>query len=354
MTREVERIEERLAGKSATEFSVCVVLDDHYEQGRSTISYPRTSTTTFESHYLAGTANAAALSATAHTINTLYAIPFVFNTAMRVEEISTEVQTEAAGAQIRLGIYDATDEARGDPYPNRLVWASGVLAGTVVAVVGESCEVDLEPGRLYFAVYTAGVLAPTIRSPIRGSMIPFQGIDAAFGANPGWGYQVARTFAALPDRFPTGATSSTGATAPGIGLRLMRSSVAEVERSYVAFVAPRDGYVLRRAKFVPADGQTQPGARSVDDALSEQGDNAWAYVRVGRRTGRNQRETFGDFDSRLQQANAWTPFALTGLADISVTLSQNQVLEVSTAQGGWPHVPLRGSLVQLDLAYEGA
>lgn len=346
--RDIERLEDTPRRRR---FSVVVQLNDAYEMGRTPASYLRTDTTTFESFYLAGSANAAALGTTAFAADILHAIPVVFPPGLRIEEVACEVTTDAVGATIRMGLYDATDEAKGNPYPNRLVFDSGELSGASTGVKGKDVEFDYVPGRLYFAVYVVGTSAPTIRAPIRGSMYPFNGMGAAFGANPGYGYTVTFTYAALPDHFPTGAISATAANAPGIGFRFARGSASEFTRTYVAYACPEDGEILRRARFIPSDG----GALlrdPFDDRATEQSDNAWVYVRAGRRSGRFQQEDFGSFDSRVHSCPPWEPFALTGHADINVTLAKDQILDVLTVQGGWPPPSLRGAAVQFDL--EGA
>lgn len=144
-----------------------------------------------------------ALLTAAQAIDTLHAIAFPIGLGARLDRLSFNVSALAAGSSARVGIYRST--SRRNIYPSSLVVDSGAIATTSNGYKTAAVNVPLKPG-LYWSVYFAGVLAPTV------SVIPNTATNIA-NAIAGWDdtpvarncLRVALAFGALPAAFPGGA-----------------------------------------------------------------------------------------------------------------------------------------------------
>lgn len=142
----------------------------------------------------------------AQAIDTLIAVPFPIGLGCTLDEIVFNVTAGAAGSSARVGIYRATSPT--NIYPSSLVIESGAVSTVAGGWKNTAIAATLTPG-LYWAVYLAGVLAPTVSSYVVG---------AGPNANPilGWNntpavlnsLRVAFAFAALPAAFPGAAALS--------------------------------------------------------------------------------------------------------------------------------------------------
>jgi hypothetical protein len=136
------------------------------------------------------------------TANTLYAFPFIIDQPLRIEDISTVIQTAVGGTTVRLAVY----RDGGNFYPGKLVPRTdqGTLSSATTGVKTNT----FEPMKLIRGIYWAVIQsngAPAPRS--QGKVVSYK----ALGFNPttleaytGWQYSLA--YAASPGIFPKGAT----------------------------------------------------------------------------------------------------------------------------------------------------
>lgn len=132
---------------------------------------------------------------TVMTANTMDAIPFATSQAITLDRIGIYVTTGVANTNARLGIYSDN----GSYYPGALLLDAGTVStATSSTVVTITISQVLSANSLYWLVANYEG-APTIKS----LNTSFQGV---FGWNNGLlasqqGYQVTRTYSALPDPF---------------------------------------------------------------------------------------------------------------------------------------------------------
>jgi len=159
-----------------------------------------------ERWHAAGQVAASSLSTATLAIDTLWAVPEVFEEPVLLDGIAFEVTLGGTTGSVgRIGVYAPMSE-RND-YPGRLLWDGGEFTTTGTgAKASASRRLLLRPG-LYWFVYLAGVAAPTVRSS--STLIrQFGGFPAALGAAAGVGLSIAHTYSAggLPTVFPVSAS----------------------------------------------------------------------------------------------------------------------------------------------------
>jgi hypothetical protein len=142
----------------------------------------------------------------AQPIDTLIAHPFPIGLGCTLDELAFNVTTLAAGSSARIGIYRATSSR--NIYPGALVVETGAVATTSAGFKNTAVAANLTPG-LYWAVYLAGVLAPTVSAGSAAANPPpilgWNNTPAALHS-----LRVAFAFAALPAAFPGGAALNAG------------------------------------------------------------------------------------------------------------------------------------------------
>lgn len=163
-----------------------------------------------------GTGQSNALGSTAPAIDTLLAVPFTLPSTSTVEAIGFYVTTAGgANSVARIGIYEAC--ASTDPYPCRKIWDGGEQVTTSTASKKTTINWSTgTPHALYFAVYHAGVSAPTIRGFQATSGVAFFGFNNDLSSGQGVFIQVADSYGALPDTFPSGGTITTAGSTPAM------------------------------------------------------------------------------------------------------------------------------------------
>jgi hypothetical protein len=148
--------------------------------------------------------------ASAQAIDTLIACPFPVGLGCRLDRIGFNVTALAAGSSGRVGLYRAIS-AR-NVYPGALVVDSGAILTTSNGWKEANVDTPLRPG-LYWSVYLAAVLAPSVSTINIAGAAPRNPILGWTAANPPAGYgslRVAFAFAALPAAFPGGAALNAG------------------------------------------------------------------------------------------------------------------------------------------------
>lgn len=152
---------------------------------------------------------------TAKAIGTLFATPFIVPVPGKVDRLGFDVQATAVGAVARLGLYNMK---AGDFYPGELIIDGGEQdAAGAVGFKSTAADFYLDQG-IYWWVYTAGVLAPTVRCVAAADVNPlFLGMTTALAQRTE--ISVARAYAALPSTFPAGA--AYGTATPILGLYRM-------------------------------------------------------------------------------------------------------------------------------------
>lgn len=168
---------------------------------------------TIQTQRLLADSSACVLAVAAQAIDTLIAIPFVVSLGAMLDQINLNVTAAAAGSSARVGIYRATSPR--NLYPGALVSGTdaGAIDTTTVGYKTSAVTATLKPW-LYWAVYTAGVLAPTVNTiPNVATNAHCTEILGWTAANPPASFnslRVARAFAALPATFPAGAALNAG------------------------------------------------------------------------------------------------------------------------------------------------
>lgn len=173
--------------------------------------WPMVGNTREERWYPAGAVGQSnGLGTSAFAINTLFAVPFVLSSTRTVDQIGFYVTTAGGASSVaRCGIYDAV--ASTDPYPNNLIFDGGEQVTTSTASKKTTINWSTgTPNALYFAVYSAGTSAPTIRSAQASSGISFYGWNADLSSAAGVYVSSATTYSALPSKFPHGGQVGAG------------------------------------------------------------------------------------------------------------------------------------------------
>lgn len=147
------------------------------------------------------------LATAAQAIDTLIATPFPIGLGARLDRISFNVTALAAGSSARVGIYRAT--SRKNIYPSSLVVDGGAIVTTSNGWKEAVINTPLRPG-LYWAVYLAAVLAPTVSTLPSGGGVSSPILGWTNTPVASHSLRVAFAFAALPAAFPGGAALNAG------------------------------------------------------------------------------------------------------------------------------------------------
>lgn len=137
--------------------------------------------------------------------NTLYAMPFFVARPETVDELSINVNTLAAGKNVRIGIYksNGTNLSPGD----RVVDAGVVSVNTtgLKTITGISQAITV-PGLYYVVIVSDGIPA------LRGGNLTFSPLGnlTATGYDLYHRWQVAQAYGALPDPFTGGGAGNAG------------------------------------------------------------------------------------------------------------------------------------------------
>jgi len=137
-------------------------------------------------------------STVAKAVDTLWASPFVVTSPGFLDKLAFEVTTGAVGVA-RLGLYH--NKGRNNLYPDTLIVETGEIDVSAAAVKEASIDVKIDAG-IYWFVYLAGTLAPTVRCVAAACALPLLGLSSAH-ANQ-LGISKALAYAALPAAFPSG------------------------------------------------------------------------------------------------------------------------------------------------------
>jgi len=177
--------------------------------------YRHIGTTPFERWYIAGLANATAITTGAPSVNVLRAMPFLATRGGTLGKISIRVTAAVAGTG-RLGIYQATSDT--NLYPNTRILDAGTVDHGTTGVKTLTISQALTANTLYWLCHV-GSSAATIHCLALAGAFPIFGIDTGFGTAPGVGVSVAFTFGVLPATFPTGGSVITATPIPAIAVQ---------------------------------------------------------------------------------------------------------------------------------------
>lgn len=323
--------------------TVAVPLDDNTVDGRS--YYGLVSSKTLggnNSEYVANSNNSTATVNAVLSVNTLRAVPFIHSNGFRISAFGFSVTTGgAAGSVGRAGIYDCNDDLRGDCYPKRLLYETGEISTTSTGRKNTTPNLDLEEGRMYWAVYLCGVAAPTV------SAVPVAGVDVLLGASSGVGstrethISVAYTYAALPQTFPTTAVVQTSQPP---ALFYTYTQVSSPRRTLtIPLFSPRyAGFSLRGVRVSRGATLTAADGAGIPYTV--------AYAKVRGTAGDH---TIGTYDSRKNRLTPGSPFDMTG-GDIERPLAKGEEVVMVIEQSGWPKVSLLGGTAFVDYVYTGS
>jgi hypothetical protein len=179
-------------------------------------------TTPFERWYVAGQANALALTTGAPSANVLRALPFIVTKGHTVDRLAVQVTTLLAGKG-RFSIYSPTSDTNLYPYSLVLDPLTEIDTGTT-GMKTVTISQALTAGNTYYFCYVSNAAA-TLRALSVGGMIALVGNDNALATATGVGFSCAWTYAspptAMPATFPTASQAVIVAVPiPAIGLRL--------------------------------------------------------------------------------------------------------------------------------------
>lgn len=165
--------------------------------------------------YYTSPSTGTALTTATFAANTLYAMPLVLENAVTIDQMLINVTTQAAGSNVRVGIYDDNNNL-----PDQLVVDCGAIASTSTGVKTYTTNLprSLPPG-LYWLAAVSSSSSVAIRGFAVAGLIPIMGSDAALGTAQGFGYSVAFTYGALPTTYPASPTVRTAAPLPAIFVR---------------------------------------------------------------------------------------------------------------------------------------
>lgn len=144
------------------------------------------------------------------TADRLYCMPFVVARAMTFDRIAIKVDTLAAGAGARLGIYNSGADAT----PGTLLLDAGVVAVTSTGIKAITISQQLTKGLYWLACVSDG--APLV-DRFYSEFSPY-GLEETFSSTATAIY-VAHTYGALPD--PFGTPTKTTSPVPMVFLRLL-------------------------------------------------------------------------------------------------------------------------------------
>lgn len=332
----------RYAGRG---FPVVTPLRDCYEGGHGLYGVVGSQLWGTNDSSIVANAFGANTTTRAVAINTLAAVPFLWDNNWPLTRILFRVTTGAAGSAAVTGIYDCKNDLAGDIYPNRLLYNSSAFTTTANNTSHEaSPNLPLLPGRLYWAVYHVGTLAPTITTITSDSVGPLIGASmGAGGIAVSTHISVARTYSAtLPSYFTSGAVVAT-TTPPAIGLGYgVTGGGSVLSRTFPGWGAGEAGWVVR-------------GARLLVGSTKQTGTNPSSLVVKARiRTSQGPVDLGDGFDSRTAKATEGVPFSLTGDAPLDARMDADSRVEVYIEQRGWPLLTAADCAVAWVLARTGA
>lgn len=336
-----DRLLQDLNAPSFLTQTIPVRLDDNTIDGRTLYGFVATETPGgVTPEYYCGSTNCAATGTTTFAKDVLRAVPFIQPHGFRIGFITFSVTTLQANSSARVGIYSCIDDLNGDIYPNRLLLDGGDVATTSTGTKSTQVALDLEEGRMYWAVYncTTTGTAPTVASLVVGDQSCLLGGVSGAAPTKTTYLSVASTYGALPTYFPSGATAQTG-VAPVVTLVFDRVSAVLRSRTLPGFSPSHNGTMLRSVRL--SRGSTL-------DASSN--DRPYAIVKAQARTSRGTHEIVR-FDSRKNRLVAGTPYHLSGTIDRPIQTDEEIVVTVE--QYGWPKVSMKDTTAFLDIAYTG-
>ena len=306
-------------------------------------NYYKANDSNFQDWYVAGMANATALTTAKPAVDTFIAVPFVAN-SYTIEGIAFEVTTvSGANGKARVGLYSASKTSDGAFYPYALVKDCGEFA--VSAATGAKAltglALNLVEGDLYFLCYLCGTANPTIRAVAVGGASASLGLPSTLGAAPQIGYTVASTYSSvngLPTQYPAGATAHKTAI-PAISIHYRGNALPT---RYLTVWSPAyPGFSLRRARILSSTG------------VPQQTTGPYFTISAAIRRGSSS-SVLGTYSSQSNIISAGKPFSLTGAKDINRVLLADDILEVQYQQNGRPSQDLSGITVQFDTIFTGA
>ena len=162
----------------------------------------RTGTTSPDTYYIAGQANAAALgTATAVTANQLYSLPFVVDRVQTIDKVGVNVTTGVASSNVRIGIYKDLNGV-----PGALVADLGIVATTTPAALKEITGLSqkLQPGIYWLSAVFSHT--PTLSYLAAAGITSMLGVTSAAAINTA--VTASFTYAALPSPHTTPAKST--------------------------------------------------------------------------------------------------------------------------------------------------
>ncbi len=171
---------------------------------------------TNEFWYRAGQVIDTALASQTMVANRLSCVPHYFPRDTVIDKVAIEVTTGSAGNG-RVGIY----ENRDDFYPGNLIYDSGDMDVTNIAVLSKDAPMQLPGGKVYwFAAVTSST--PVVRSCSPGTKASIFGTSSAFGAATSSAlYTLMGVYGPLPAQFPVNPTLLLGISMPGIAFRVI-------------------------------------------------------------------------------------------------------------------------------------
>lgn len=292
--------------------------------------------------YIAGMRGSATLITGILSTNVARFVPFVPRSGFRIAQMGMSVQASAANSTIRIGIYDSKDDENGDLTPYRRVYGSSELSGASTgAKSATGLTLDLDPDRVYWAVYLCGTGTPTIWT------VPVTNVDGMLGASLGNPPTLTTcltspfTYAALPATWDAACTASS-ISPPAIFLTYTRPSGYATTRTLPCTTITRDGWLLQRARFVKCSNQDKTASA-----------RPYASVKARVRNG-SKIDVLGTYSTASLAASAGEAITLTGTSDLQRRLATGTVLEAEVTQSGWPRVSLDDAMLEFDLTYAGA
>lgn len=174
--------------------------------------------------YIAGQANALAMSANVIPINSAHCVPFITTRDLVIDSMGfTGTIAGSATCLAQIGIY--SNSADNVLYPFQAISTSGlIVSGTDIIYVGFNPNITLTNNTLYWFAYMQTRSAQTIRTIAVGGAWPIFGIATDMGTAPGTYIQVPMTgltSSGLPASFATGGAIAT-TNPPALAVRILR------------------------------------------------------------------------------------------------------------------------------------
>lgn len=173
-------------------------------------------------YHIAGQMTSGALVQFAPTVDRLIAVPVDTMQGGNVNRIIFEVTLAGnPGSDVRIGLYSSTDISTGNLYPSaRLAPDFGGVNCTApgIKTIDISPVVNLSLNSVVWLVMACGSASPEVRGIAPADLRPLLGTTNTFSA-PGFAYDVAFAYTALPTTFPGGATIVRSGNVPALALR---------------------------------------------------------------------------------------------------------------------------------------